>query len=686
MEKRRTGKNENPSNGLDGLCINTLRFLAIDAVEKANSGHPGMPMGDAPMAHVLWKSFLRHNPKNPLWPGRDRFVLSAGHGSMLLYSLLHLTGYAISLDDLKEFRQWGSKTPGHPEYHPETGVETTTGPLGQGFANGVGMAMAARYLAGRYNRDGFPLFDYHIYAITSDGDMMEGVSNEAASIAGHLGLGSLICLYSDNRITIEGETKLTFTEDVAARFEALGWHVEKVDGNDLSAIAAALEASRNETKRPSLIVARTNIGFGSPAKQDTSGVHGAPLGADEVKKTKENLGWPTEPDFYIPEEVLKEYRRAQKSGEEMEGEWNKLFEGYEKKHPGLAAELNEVLNGGLPSAWVEDVPEFTVDDGPIATRSASGKVLNAIAEKTPFLVGGSADLAPSTNTFLKGFGAFDRDNAGRNIHFGVREHAMGSILNGMALSRAVVPYGATFLIFSDYMRPPIRLAALMRLNVVYVFTHDSVGLGEDGPTHQPVEQLAGLRSIPGLTVIRPADANETAEAWKFTLKNSNGPTALVLTRQKLPVIDREKFSPAEGLQRGAYTLIDAEGCVPEIILMATGSEVGLALGAHEALLKRGVRARVVSMPSWEIFDSQDEGYKRSVLPPSVTLRVAVEAASPMGWRRYVGDEGVIIGVERFGASAPYKTIFEKFGLTVEAVTSRAVSLIDSKKDLVLDGL
>ena len=687
MEKwKREGEKDFSFGSLDELCINTIRFLAVDAVEKASSGHPGMPMGDAPMAHVLWKSFLRHNPRNPGWPGRDRFVLSAGHGSMLLYSLLHLTGYGLSLEELKMFRQWGSLTPGHPEYHPEAGIETTTGPLGQGFANGVGMAMARGYLAGRYNRPGFPLFDYNIYAITSDGDMMEGVSNEAASIAGHLGLGGIVYLYSDNRITIEGSTDLSFTEDVAARFRALGWHVEKVDGNDLGGIARSLNAAREETERPSLIVARTNIGFGSPAKQDTAEAHGAPLGRDEVAATKKALGWPLEPAFYIPDEVLNSYRSAIPGGEGLERRWQELFKGYGKKYPELASELKALFAGKFPTAWTEDVPEFKAEDGPMATRKASGKVLNAIAARTPFLIGGSADLAPSTNTLLKGFPGFTREEAGRNLHFGVREHAMGAILNGIALSRMIVPYGATFLIFSDYMRPPMRLAALMGLHVIYVFTHDSVGLGEDGPTHQPVEQLAGLRAVPNLTVIRPADATETAEAWKAALANSNGPTSLVLTRQDVPVIDRKKYPPAENLSRGAYVLADSGEGEPEIILIATGSEVHLALGACAELSKRGVGARVVSMPSWELFEKQDQDYKDEVLPPQVKLRLAIEAASPLGWHRYTGPEGEVVAIERFGASAPYKTIFEKFGFTVESITRKAVSLIDRKKGLFLDRL
>ncbi len=674
----------NKFSELDALSINTIRFLAVDCVEAANSGHPGMPMGDAPMAYALWTRFLRHNPGDPRWAGRDRFILSAGHGSMLLYSLLHLTGYNLPLDELKKFRQWGSHTPGHPEYDLNIGVETTTGPLGQGFATGVGMAMAEKYLAERFNRPGFPVFDYNIYAITSDGDMMEGVSNEAASMAGHLGLGKIVYLYSDNRITIEGSTDLSFTEDVAKRFEGLKWHVQKVGGNDLPSIAAAIQAAKEETARPSLIIARTNIGFGSPGKQDTAEVHGAPLGHEEVRATKERLGWPLEPGFHIPEEALKAMRQAVPKGGELQKKWNSMLEKYSKGYPELAAELKNLLAGRKDDSWIKEMPAFTVKDGPIATRSASGKVLNAIAKKTPFLMGGSADLAPSTNTLLKGMGNFLPGKAGRNIHFGVREHAMGAVLNGMALSRMLIPYGATFLIFSDYMRPPMRLASLMGLHVIYVFTHDSVGLGEDGPTHQPVEHIAGLRTVPRMTVIRPADASEVVEAWKLALLHEKGPVALVLTRQNLPVIDRSRFASAENLSRGAYVLADPLEGSPEIILIGTGSEVHLALGAYEELSKRGVKARVVSMPSWEVFEAQEADYKSSVLPPEVKLRISIEAASPMGWHRYVGPEGDVIGLERFGASAPAGTLFEKFGFTVENVSKRAMDLINRKKGLFLD--
>jgi transketolase len=610
---------------IDELSINTIRFLAVDAVEKAKSGHPGTPMGDAAMAYVVWTRFLRHNPANPHWHGRDRFVLSAGHASMLLYSLLHLTGYDLPLDQLKNFRQWGSHTPGHPEYDLDRGVETTTGPLGQGFATGVGMAIAERYLADRYNRPGFPIFDYNIYSITSDGDIMEGVSNEAASIAGHLGLGKLVYLYSDNSITIEGSTDLAFSEDVAKRFEALKWHVQKVQGNDLEAVEKALEAAKAETERPSLIIARTFIGFGSPTKESTAEAHGAPLGPEEVKGAKEKLGWPTTPEFHIPEEALTNFRKAVKKGEGLERQWNEMVERWAKQHPELAKEWKGLAESAKSGEWTKELPAFEPGDGPMATRSASGKCLNAMAPRAPFLIGGSADLAPSNNTYLKGMGDFLPASVGRNLHFGVREHAMGAILNGLALSRVIVPYGGTFLIFSDYMRPAIRLASLMKLHVIYVFTHDSIGLGEDGPTHQPIEHLASLRAIPNLTVIRPSDATETVEAWKWAVTRGKGPIAMVLTRQKVPVIDRKKYPEAENLSRGAYVLADPLEGEPEFILIATGSEVELAMGAYEELQTRGVKARVVSMPSREIFEEQPEEYRTKVLPPQVKLRIAIVA-------------------------------------------------------------
>ncbi len=661
------------TNKLDELSINTIRFLAVDGVEKAKSGHPGMPMGDAAMAYALWSKHLRHNPKNPKWPGRDRFVLSAGHGSMLLYSLLHLTGYDLTLDDLKNFRQWGARTPGHPEYDLDCGIEMTTGPLGQGFATGVGMAMAERYLGERYNRDGYSIFDYNIYAIAGDGDIMEGVTNEAASMAGHLGLGQLIYLYSDNKITIEGSTDIAFTEDVKGRFDAMGWHVQKIDGMDIEAVSSAIDAAKAETGRPSLIIARTNIGFGSPAKQDDCGAHGSPLGPDEVMAAKNNLGWPTEPTFHIPDEALANFRGAVDRGAELEKDWKDKFEAYSKAHPEQAAELKDFEAQGFVGA-IGAIPAFTPEDGKVATRVASGKVLNAIAANTPFLIGGSADLGPSNNTAIKAEGSFTRDEAGRNIHFGVREHAMGSVLNGMALSGLLVPYGGTFLVFSDYMKPAVRLAALMGLQVVYVFTHDSIGLGEDGPTHQPIEHLAALRSIPNLTVIRPADANETANAWRLALTRTDGPVALALTRQGLPILE----SKEETVDRGAYILADSEGQTPEIIIIATGSEVHVALEAYKVLTDDGVKARVVSMPSSEIFEEQDEEYRNEVLPPDVRRRISVEAASTLGWGRYVGLDGISIGLDRFGESAPAGTIFKELGFTKENIVGKARTLLGDK--------
>ena len=660
----------------DQLCINTIRTLAMDAVQKANSGHPGLPMGAAAMAYVLWTRFLTHHPTNPSWPNRDRFILSAGHGCMLLYSLLHLTGYDLPLDELKRFRQWGSRTPGHSEHGLTPGVETTTGPLGQGFGNGVGMAIAERFLATHFNRPGYTIVDHHVYAIVSDGDLMEGVSSEAASLAGHLGLGKLIYLYDDNRITIDGSTSLAFTENVGQRFEAYGWHVQRVDGNDLIEVEAALSAAQAATERPSLIIARTHIAYGSPNKQDTAEAHGAPLGEEEVKATKRALGWPLEPAFYIPDEALAHFREALQRGRAREAQWQAQFDAYAAAHPELAAEWRTVMNGRLPEGWADKLPTFPPGGGSMATREASGKVLNAIAPHLPTLIGGSADLTPSNNTYLKGYGDFQRDNVGaRNLHFGVREHAMGSILNGMALHGGVIPYGGTFLIFSDYMRPAIRLAALSHIHVIYVFTHDSIGLGEDGPTHEPIEHLASLRAMPNLTVIRPADANETAVAWRVALEHRGGPVALALTRQKLPVLDRTILASADLLRRGAYVLTDTSNGQPNIILIATGSEVQLALEARQRLAARGIGARVLSMPSWELFEQQPDSYRDEVLPPSVTARLAIEAASPHGWHRYVGPMGAVIGMTRYGASAPYQVLMEQFGFTADNVTSRALSLL-----------
>ncbi|MCS7283356.1 MAG: transketolase [Anaerolineae bacterium] len=661
---------------LDQLCINTIRTLAMDAVQRANSGHPGMPMGMADVAYVLWTRFLKHNPKDPAWPNRDRFILSAGHGSMLLYSLLFLTGYDLTLEDLMAFRQWGSRTPGHPEYGHTPGVETTTGPLGQGFGNAVGMAIAERFLAATFNRPGYPIFDHYTYAILSDGDLMEGISHEAASLAGHLGLGKLICLYDDNNISIEGSTDLTFTEDVAARFRAYNWHVQEVDGYDLEGIAAAIRAAQVEKERPSLILCRTHIAYGSPNKQDKASAHGEPLGEEEVRLTKQALGWPPDAHFWVPPEVLPIFRRAVEEGEAAETRWREIFARYAQEYPQEAALLERLWRGELPEGWEAALPTFSPADGPMATRQASGIVLNALAKVLPTLIGGSADLAPSTQTLLKGLADFQRETpTGRNLRFGVREHAMGAILNGMALHGGVIPYGGTFLVFSDYMRPPIRLAAMMGLPVVYVFTHDSLWVGEDGPTHQPVEHLPSLRAIPNLSVLRPCDANETAQAWRAALKRRNGPTALLLTRQKVPILDRRGIAGAENLARGAYVLRDPPEGQPEILLIASGSEVHVALGAQELLAQRGVRARVVSMPSWDLFEAQPEEYRAFVLPPDIPARLAVEAAVPLGWERYVGPYGDVVGIHRFGASAPYEVLMEKFGFTPQAVAQRALEVL-----------
>ena len=648
----------------------------MDAVQKANSGHPGMPMGAASMAYVLWTRHLRYDPLKPRWPNRDRFILSAGHGCMLLYSLLHLTGYDMPLDELKQFRQWGSKTPGHPEYRPAEGIETTTGPLGQGFGNGVGMAIAERFLAAHFNRPGHELVNYKIYAIVSDGDLMEGVGSEAASLAGHLGLSNLVYLYDDNHISIEGDTALAFTESRAKRFEAYGWFVQQVeDGNDLEAIGKALKAAEAETERPSIIMVRTHIADGSPNKHDTAGAHGSPLGEEEVKLSKENLGIPLEPKFYIPDEALAHFRKAIERGEQAEAEWQERLNSYRQAFPDLAAEWDRYVRGDLPEGWTSKLPTFKPSDGPMATRQASGAVLNAISPSLPTLLGGSADLAPSTNTMVKSETAFEKGNyGGRNFHFGVREHAMGSALNGMAAS-GLIPYGATFMIFSDYMRPTIRLAAMMELRTIYVFTHDSIFLGEDGPTHQPIEQLASLRTIPNLSVIRPADANETAVAWRVAIERKDGPVALALTRQKLAVIDREKYASAEGLAKGAYILAGSNDQRPDVVLIASGSEVSVALDAYEKLAAEGVAARVVSMPSWDLFEKQSQSYKDEVLPPQTTARLAIEAAYPFGWERYIGSKGAVIGMERFGASAPYKVLAEKFGFTADNIVRRAHELL-----------
>ena len=664
---------------LDDLCVNTIRMLSADGVEKANSGHPGMPMGAAGMAYVLWTRFLRHNPLNPKWPDRDRFVLSAGHGSMLLYSLLHLTGYDLSMEELMNFRQWGSQTPGHPEYGLAPGVETTTGPLGQGFANGVGMAIAERYLAAHFNQPGHVIVDHYTYGIAGDGDLMEGVSHEAASLAGHLGLGKLIYFYDDNHISIEGGTEIAFTENRTARFEAYGWHVQTVnDGNDLGAIETALTEAQKEIGRPSLIAVRTNIGYGSPNKQDKAVAHGEPLGTEEIRLTKENLEWPIDPPFLIPDEASTHFRQAIDKGKALEDRWQEDFSSFKKANPELAREWDLWMHGTLPEGWDRDIPVFPADPKGMATRVASGSVLNAVASRLPNLLGGSADLAPSNKTEIKGEKDFQADfYGGRNLRFGVREHALGSILNGMALHGGLMPYGGTFLVFSDYMRPAIRLAALMNLKVIYVFTHDSIGLGEDGPTHQPIEHLSSLRAIPNLTVIRPSDANETAEAWRYAIEAKQGPVALALSRQGLPILDRAIFSPASGLSRGAYILHDTKDGKPDVILIATGSEVAIALEACEKLEEKGVKTRVVSMPSWELFDKQPEDYQCQILPSEIKCRVAVEAGVKQGWHRYVGSTGEVIGLDRFGASAPYKVLYEKFGLTVDRVVGKALALFST---------
>jgi len=658
---------------LQARAINTIRFLSADGVQKANSGHPGLPMGAAAMAFALWTRHLRHNPRNPKWAGRDRFILSGGHGSMLLYSLLHLTGYDLSLDELKNFRQWGSKTPGHPEYGLTAGVETTTGPLGQGFATGVGMAIAQAHLAACFSPE---LFDHYIYAIVTDGDLMEGVSSEAASLAGHLQLGRLIYLYDDNHVSIDGSTNLAFTEDRAARFEAYGWHVQKVDdGNDVDAVDRAIQNAKSDS-RPSLICVRTVIGFGAPNRQGTSKAHGEPLGDEELDAAKKNLGWPLEPRFLIPGDVQEFFRKAIDRGQKFEEEWNEKFGEYKQSNPEKGAELERRLTGKLPKGWASALPTFPVDPKGMSTRVASGKVINALAAKLPELIGGSADLAPSNNTKIDGSPDFQKANyQGRNFHFGVREHAMGAALNGMTFYGGVIPYGGTFLIFSDYMKPAIRIAALSHIPTIFVFTHDSVGLGEDGPTHQPIEQLAALRAVPNVTVIRPADANETAQAWKVALENHHGPIAFALTRQNVPIFEA---SDASAVEKGAYVLKDFGKKKPELILMASGSEVGLIYDAAKKLEEHGQSVRVVSFPSWELFEKQDAAYRESVLPKKIQARIAVEAGASLGWERYVGSSGKIIAIDRFGASAPYKIIFEKLGFTIDNILAQAKPLLPKK--------
>jgi len=661
---------------LQNKAVNTIRFLSADAVQKANSGHPGLPMGMAPVAYLLWTEHMKYSPQDPGWPDRDRFVLSAGHGSMLLYAMLHLTGYDLPLDELKRFRQLGSKTPGHPEYGVAPGIETTTGPLGQGFATGVGMAMAADHLAATYNRASYPMVDHAIYAIVSDGDLMEGISSEAASLAGHLQLGRLIYIYDDNHISIDGSTALAFSEDRAARFQAYGWHTVHVeDANDLQAMNQALEEAKLDP-RPSLILAHSVIGYGLPTKQGTAAAHGEPPGVEELAGAKRNLGWPVEPSFLIPEDVREHFRTAGRRSNALYNDWQALRTGYARDFPDLAEEFERRQRGDLPVGWEQSLPVFEPDAKGMATRASSGKVLNAIASQLPELFGGSADLTGSNKTDIKGEPAFDHDQPGaRYVHFGVREHAMGAILNGLALHGGVIPYGGTFLVFSDYMRGAIRLAALMGVRVIYVFTHDSIGLGEDGPTHQPVEHLAALRAIPNLITLRPADANEVSQAWLAALENKHAPTALALTRQAVPTIDRQRFAPAENLARGAYILADLGESEPQVILMASGSEVSLILEAGETLAKEGMPVRLVSFPSWELFKLQPASYQATVLPPAITARVAIEAGVTMGWERWVGSQGAVLGIDRFGESAPYEEIYTDLGLTAAHVVEQAKSLL-----------
>ena len=680
---------------IDDLCINTIRTLSIDAVQKANSGHPGMPLGAAPMAYVLWTRHLRHNPTNPKWPDRDRFVLSAGHASMLLYSMLFLTGYDLNMDDIKQFRQWGSRTPGHPEYGVVPGAEVTTGPLGQGVGNAVGLAIAERWLAATFNRPGHEVVNHHTYVMASDGDMMEGVAAEAASIAGQFRLGRLIVIYDANQITLSASADVTFSEDVGARFQAYGWHVEHIDGMDIAAVDGALTKAKAVEDRPSLIVARTHIGYGSPHKHDTFEAHGEPLGVEEVRLTKRALGWPEDKSFYIPDEALVQFRRSVEQGRDLEAQWNRRVDGLRAADPQLADKLRQTLAGELPKGWDAALPRFTPTDGEMATRDAGQKTIVALAEVIPNLIGGSGDLDPSTRTALKGKGDFESPEftppegappiqgmvggplgyGGRNIHFGIREHGMAAIATGMALHGGILPYAATFFTFSDYMRPSIRLAALSKAHVIYVWTHDSIGLGQDGPTHQPVEHLASLRAIPNLMLLRPADANETVEAWKIAVAHTEGPVGLVFTRQKLPIFDRSTLGPAAGTEKGAYVLADCAAGPPKLVLIATGSEVSIALEAHNQLTREGVACRVVSMPCWDLFEAQPQSYKDMVLPPGVKARISVEAGSPLGWERYVGLEGAVIGLNRFGASAPGEIVMRELGFTPEHIVKVAKSIL-----------
>ncbi len=663
------------ARSLDQLCINTMRFLAVDAVEKAKSGHPGTPLGAAVMAYVLWDRFLKHNPADPKWPDRDRFVLSAGHACAMLYALLHLTGYDLSLDEIKQFRQWGSRTPGHSEYGVTPGVEATTGPLGQGFGNAVGMAVAERWYAQHYNRPGHEIINHRIYAIVSDGDLEEGVSSEAASFAGTLGLGKIIFLYDANRISIEGDTRITFTEDVAMRFRAYGWNViGPIDGLDIDAVSEALTAAEAQIERPNLIVCQTIIGYGSPNKAGKAEAHGEPLGEEEVRLSKRALGWPYEDLFYVPPEALAHFRRALERGRDWQRDWQDRLSAYRRAYPREADQLEQDLSGELPPGWDNELAGlFAAQTKPISTRAASGRAMNALARRVHALTGGSGDLAPSTRTLLTEHFAGLENDPDHNMHFGVREHSMGTIVNGMALG-GLIPFGATFLIFYDYMRPPVRLAALMGIRAVFVFTHDSVGLGQDGPTHQPIEQLMGMRAVPNLVTIRPADANETAEAWRVAVERRTGPTALVFTRQDVPVLDQSAVAPASGLRRGGYVLWEG-GSPPAVIIIGTGSEVHIALQAAKALLEKGVKARVVSLPSWALFDAQPAEYRDAVLPPEIRARVSIEAASPVGWEHYVGLEGKAIGVARFGASAPGDVVYQKLGLTADRVVAEALGLL-----------
>lgn len=666
----------------DELAINTIRFLAVDSIQKANSGHPGMPMGCAPIAYSLYTKLMNHNPANPGWFNRDRFILSAGHGSMLLYSTLHLCGYEVSLDQLKLFRQFGSLTPGHPEYGLTPGVETTTGPLGQGFANAVGMAIAQEYLGALFNKGKFRIIDHYIFGICSDGDLMEGVSHESASLAGHLKLGKLIFFYDDNKITIDGSTSLTFSEDVGQRFEAYGWQVIRINNvNEISQIMDAVSKAKSESKKPTIIITKTNIGFGSPNKQDTAEAHGSPLGDEEVRLTKKKLGWPEDLTFHIPEEISEIFLKVKEEGIEKEKQWQNIFNEYQNEFPAEASMFISYMNNNFGDEWESSLPVFEDEGKKLATRAASGKVLNSIASKLPTLIGGSADLAPSNNTFLKDFGEFSADNrSGRNFHFGIREHGMAGILNGMATYGGIIPYGGTFLIFSDYLRPAIRLAALSHINPIFIFTHDSIGLGEDGPTHQPIEHLAALRSIPGNVVIRPADANETVAAWKAAIKHEDGPVELILTRQGLPILDQGKYNSAENLLNGAYILHDPTGN-PDLIILASGSEVSLSLKAAEILAEKGIDTRVVSFPSWELFERQEEEYKESVIPQKVKARIAVEAGVAMGWEKYVGESGEVISIEKFGASAPAEVLFDKYGFSSEQIADSAFRVLEKLRKL-----